>query len=85
MEIINPNEYLSGQSVAESRIVRILERFAHDSEAKANNPSPGDEVFTTSFYRGENMFYTLALAKINSLVEELKSCAKELEQNEVFE
>lgn len=82
-EFINPIEFSSGQIVAGNRVLSILDRFMVEAKEKAEHPTEGDEVFTRSFRRGEEMFYSLALSKIQQLADSLKVCADELERNEL--
>lgn len=81
MEAVHPNEFLLGQKNAYTRLVVYIKSDLGHARERGDNPCEDDELYTKSYWRGEETYLNLALAKIERLNEELANCAAELEAN----
>ena len=84
-EPINPVDFIEGQVWAGKYLVDKLEELKFNAKYTADNYMPGDEEYPKSWFRGGEMFFSLALTKINQLIKSLKQCADDLERNEYEE
>ena len=82
MELIKPDEFARGQYGAVKRLLNDLETERDYAHRKAENPCEDDELYTKSYWRGEEMGLSLAMSVVKKLVAEIESYSEQMEANE---